>query len=106
MARRKNTKRIDPRYFLHETTNRDIEEAGSFTTNMPDDVPSTADVMQKMRDDGTAPEESPSSGSPQQQARAIASDLIDSGILEKHTGKVFDEDVVAGAIANLLAGRY
>tara|TARA_R110000824_G_scaffold160957_8_gene336021 strand:- start:936 stop:1379 length:444 start_codon:yes stop_codon:yes gene_type:complete len=30
MARRKNTKRIDPRYFLHETTDRDeIEEAGA-----------------------------------------------------------------------------
>lgn len=27
MAIRKNTKRIDPRYFLNETTNRDIEEA-------------------------------------------------------------------------------
>jgi phenylalanyl-tRNA synthetase alpha subunit len=26
MARRKNTKRIDPRYFLHETTDRDIVE--------------------------------------------------------------------------------
>jgi hypothetical protein len=26
MARRKNTKRIDPRYFLHETTHRDLEE--------------------------------------------------------------------------------
>jgi hypothetical protein len=37
----------------------ELEEAGSFTTNMPDDVPSTADVMQKMRDDGTAPEEKP-----------------------------------------------
>lgn len=26
MARRKNTKRIDPRYFLHETTYRDTEK--------------------------------------------------------------------------------
>ena len=26
MARRKNTKRIDPRYFLHETAYRDLEE--------------------------------------------------------------------------------
>ena len=26
MARRKNVKRIDPRYFLHETVNRDKEE--------------------------------------------------------------------------------
>jgi len=26
MARRKNTKRIDPRYFLHETTYRDLDE--------------------------------------------------------------------------------
>ena len=26
MARRKNTKRIDPRYFLNETTHRDLEE--------------------------------------------------------------------------------
>ena len=26
MARRKNTKRIDPRYFLNETTHRDINE--------------------------------------------------------------------------------
>ena len=60
MARRKNIKRIDPRYFLNETTYRDeLEEQGSFTTNMPDDVPTTAQVMQKMRDDGTAPEETP-----------------------------------------------
>tara|TARA_B100001250_G_C19696952_1_gene742991 strand:+ start:37 stop:420 length:384 start_codon:yes stop_codon:yes gene_type:complete len=49
MARRKNTKRIDPRYFLHETTYRDeIEEQGSFTTNMPDNAPSTTDVMSGM----------------------------------------------------------
>jgi hypothetical protein len=27
MARRKNTKRIDPRYFLHETTHRNLNEA-------------------------------------------------------------------------------
>ena len=26
MARRKNTKRIDPRYFLNETTYRDLDE--------------------------------------------------------------------------------
>jgi hypothetical protein len=26
MAKRKNTKRIDPRYFLSETTTRDLEE--------------------------------------------------------------------------------
>ena len=26
MARRKNTKRIDPRYFLNETTHRDLDE--------------------------------------------------------------------------------
>ena len=30
MARRKNTKRIDPRYFLNETTYRDLEEGGTF----------------------------------------------------------------------------
>ena len=32
MARRKNTKRIDPRYFLHETVNRgeDLEEGCPF----------------------------------------------------------------------------
>ena len=69
MAIRKNKKRIDPRYFLHETTYRDeIEEDTThrdeieegFTTNMPDNIPTTADVMQKMRDDGTAPDEEPS----------------------------------------------
>mgnify|MGYP003664711024 FL=1 len=49
MAIRKNKKRIDPRYFLNETTYRDeLEEQGSFTTNMPDNVPSTADVMGSM----------------------------------------------------------
>lgn len=32
-----------------------MNEQGSFTTNMPSNIPSTADVMQKMRDDGTAP---------------------------------------------------
>jgi len=58
MVRRKNTKRFDPRYFMDEKTEV-IKEQGSFTTNMPDDIPSTADVMQKMRDDGTAPEEEP-----------------------------------------------
>ena len=26
MARRKNTKRIDPRYFLHEKTDKDLDE--------------------------------------------------------------------------------
>jgi len=26
MARRKNTKRIDPRYFLNETATRDLDE--------------------------------------------------------------------------------
>ena len=37
MAIRKNKKRIDPRWFLHETTYRDeIEEQGSFTTSGPD----------------------------------------------------------------------
>ena len=56
MAKRKNTRRIDPRYFMDEKTEV-IKEQGSFSTNMPDDIPSTADVMQKMRDDGTAPEE-------------------------------------------------
>jgi len=30
MAIRKNKKRIDPRYFLHETTYRDLEEGGTF----------------------------------------------------------------------------
>tara|TARA_R110002012_G_scaffold210828_4_gene381487 strand:+ start:744 stop:1124 length:381 start_codon:yes stop_codon:yes gene_type:complete len=54
MARRKNTKRIDPRYFLNETTNRDeIEEQGSFTTNMPGNPPSTADVMGRMTPDSS-----------------------------------------------------
>ena len=35
MARRKNTKRIDPRYFLNETAHRDEIEEG-FTTTGPD----------------------------------------------------------------------
>jgi len=58
MARRKNTKRIDPRYFLDETAHRDeLEEQGSFTTNMPKDIPSTADVMRRMTPDpGGVPE--------------------------------------------------
>jgi len=30
VAIRKNKKRIDPRYFLHETTYRDLEEGGTF----------------------------------------------------------------------------
>tara|TARA_B100001094_G_C17590488_1_gene511727 strand:+ start:29 stop:460 length:432 start_codon:yes stop_codon:yes gene_type:complete len=30
MAIRKNKKRIDPRYFLHETTNRDLDEEMSY----------------------------------------------------------------------------
>ena len=50
MAIRKNKKRIDPRYFLNETTNRDEIDEG-FTTNMPDNVPSTADVMGRMTPD-------------------------------------------------------
>ena len=58
MPIRKNTKRIDPRYFLDETTYRDeLEEQGSFTTNMPKDIPSTADVMGRMTPDpGGVPE--------------------------------------------------
>ena len=60
MARRKNTKRIDPRWFLDETTHRDeLDEqmGGSFTTNMPKDIPSTADVMRRMTPDpGGVPE--------------------------------------------------
>jgi hypothetical protein len=42
---------------IKEEIEQGLKEAGYFTTNMPDDVPSTADIMQKMRDDGTAPEE-------------------------------------------------
>ena len=35
MAIRKNKKRIDPRYFLHETTYRDLnEQEGTFTYNV------------------------------------------------------------------------
>jgi len=50
MARRKNTKRIDPRYFLNETTYRDeLEEQGSFEADPAfDDVPTTAQVMADM----------------------------------------------------------
>ncbi len=44
---------------IKEEIGQGLEEGGYFTTNMPDDIPSTADVMQKMRDDGTAPEEEP-----------------------------------------------
>ena len=33
MARRKNKKRIDPRYFLHETTIRDIQKGAPLSEN-------------------------------------------------------------------------
>jgi len=38
-----------------EEEEEEIEEG--FTTNMPKDIPTTGQVMQKMRDDGTAPDE-------------------------------------------------
>ena len=44
MARRKNTKRIDPRYFLSETTNRDeLEEA--YKAGDPEMALTTAQAM-------------------------------------------------------------
>ena len=36
MARRKNTKRIDPRYFLNETTHRDEIEEGKLNSEWSD----------------------------------------------------------------------
>tara|TARA_B100000900_G_scaffold226196_1_gene192010 strand:- start:1283 stop:1591 length:309 start_codon:yes stop_codon:yes gene_type:complete len=48
MARRKNTKRIDPRYFLNETTYRDEVEEGmsSYVTGPdPKDALTTAQAM-------------------------------------------------------------
>ena len=50
MPIRKNTKRIDPRYFLNETTYRDeLDEQGSFEADPAfDDVPDTAQVMADM----------------------------------------------------------
>ena len=40
MARRKNVKRIDPRYFLHETVNRDeaLEEGDASGSPLPGDL--------------------------------------------------------------------
>ena len=84
MARRKNTRRFDPRYFMDEKTDV-IEEQGSFTTNMPDNIPSTADVMQKMRDDGTAPERFSPGDSRRQKFEEMAQVLRDdfADIIEK-----------------------
>ena len=77
MAIRKNKKRIDPRYFLHETTYRDeIEEAGSFTTNMPDDIPTTAQVMQQMGDEPGGEEESFSVSGPDPKDALSTHDLF------------------------------
>ena len=90
MKFRKNKKRIDPRYFMDEKTDiiKENDYKGFQTRSGPSDGPLAAENDSK------------------QQARAIAADLLDSGVLEKHTGKVFDEDVVATAIYNLLAGQY
>ena len=38
MARRKNTRRIDPRYFLHETTYRDLNEIGANVSEAEDGI--------------------------------------------------------------------
>ena len=74
MAIRKNKKRIDPRYFLNETTHRDEIEEG-FTTNMPDNVPTTAQVMG--RDD--APTSTSSGARVPEKYQALADKLIQQG---------------------------
>jgi hypothetical protein len=84
MARRKNIKRIDPRYFLNETTHRDeLEEQGSFTTNMPDDIPSTAQVMRQM------------SGEPEEE---VESDWDKDNDPNEYYEERFDDDQSAQAV--------
>ena len=52
MARRKNTKRIDPRYFLHETTYRDLneQEAQVLDLSNPDEFVTAYNNLQKQLD--------------------------------------------------------
>ncbi|MBT7338854.1 MAG: hypothetical protein HN802_04075 [Candidatus Jacksonbacteria bacterium] len=45
MARRKNTKRIDPRYFLHETTLRDLNENEGYVA-----PPGLDDLLSRLTD--------------------------------------------------------
>ena len=47
MARRKNTKRIDPRYFLNETTNRDEIDEGKETLAQWEAVAITPEEVKK-----------------------------------------------------------
>ena len=80
MAIRKNKKRIDPRYFLHETAYRDegdeekVDEG--FTTNMPDNIPSTAQVMQQMAGEPDEEQGSFSTTGPDRQAALTTDDLF------------------------------
>ena len=64
MARRKNTKRIDPRYFLHETTYRDLDEGLPRETlrNAVEFARKIADIIR------------------QQGGRMHAGDLLDHGV--------------------------
>jgi len=74
MARRKNTKRIDPRYFLNETTHRDEIEEG-FSGGDYSGADSTARAMG--RDDAPI---STSSGARVPEAyQALADKLIQQG---------------------------
>ena len=74
MARRKNTKRIDPRYFLNETTNRDEIEEG-FTSDDRSGALSTARAMG--RDD--APTSTSSGARVPEKYQALADKLIQQG---------------------------
>ena len=40
------------KHIIKEEIEQGLKEAGYFTTNMPDDIPTTADLMQKMSDTG------------------------------------------------------
>ena len=74
MARRKNTKRIDPRYFLSETTNRDELEEG-FSGGDYSDADSTARAMGR----SDAPTSTSSGARVPEQYQALADKLIEKG---------------------------
>ena len=53
MARRKNTKRIDPRYFLHETVNRGKLPPRVLKENLDPEVAATMDIIEYAVEDAS-----------------------------------------------------
>jgi hypothetical protein len=75
---------------LRKLIRESLNEQGSFTTNMPDNIPSTADVMQKMRDDGMGPPDE-ASADRDLMVDEIASEIVDAMDSSSLTIESFNE---------------